>query len=139
LIRNFILLTSERKKKERLELRLKVLCEKIEDMQFEFTRKIIETVDGDGHLLYSNETKRTIARREMETSSKSFQALIIKRKILKRELSKVMVKYNEFINLRITLGNLVLLATIEPNLFKKRKRRRKKISSGEKEIFESSH
>ncbi len=139
LIRNFVLLSSERKQKEFLELRLKALCKKIDDLRFDFTRKIVEAVDADGHLIFSNETKRAIARKEMEISSKNFQSLITKREVLKRELLRSTIRYNEFVNLRMTLGNLVLLATIEPNLFKKKKRRRKKIIKSERELLESAN
>jgi len=125
LIKNFFQLTSERKKKENLECRLQKLNEEISHMKLKFTQQVTEKVGNDGNLLYSNETKRTVAKREMETSSKYFQRLLSKKVVLQKEFSKSTINYSNLISLRIALNNLVLLATVEPNLFKCKKRKRK--------------
>jgi len=125
LIRNFLHLSDERRYKERFEYRLLKLNEKITGMRLKFAQKVMETFDDEGNLLYSNETKRTVARKDMESTSKYFQSLITKKSSLQKELSKSTINYSNLINLRIALNNLVLLATVEPNLFKIQKKRKR--------------
>lgn len=135
LIRNFLHLSDERGYKERLEYRLLKLNEKITGMRLKFTHKVVETIDNEGNLLYSNETKRSIARKEMESASKYFQSLITKKTLLQKVLSKSAINYSNLINLRIALNSLVLLATVEPNLFKIQKRRKRIIQTKENMEF----
>ena len=125
LIRNFLYLFDERRYKEKLEYQLQKLNEKISGIRLKFSQRVVDTVDNDGNPLYSNETKRTIARKEMESTSKYFQSLISKKASLQKELSRTTINFSNLINLRIALNSLVLLATVEPNLFKIRKKRRR--------------
>ena len=119
LVRSLVSMRDARKEKEKVELKLKKINERLSGLKLEIAREVAETLDKSGKPLYSNEIKRTLARREKEVHSRLFQKLSKDKTKYQARQRTLDNSYSDLVNLRISLGHLVTLAAVEPRLFRK--------------------